>query len=116
MTNMKFDQIIEESLGAEPDFILPTDFTQKVISTLTRNSQLRSDLLDYLYLMIFLILLLVIVSGAYYLINKEVLMQVISYINHNIKNVVFLTILVNFIYLVDRVLLRLLFSKWKVNY
>jgi hypothetical protein len=112
---MKFDQIIAETLGAEPDFKLPADFTQKVISTLTRSSQLRSDLLDYLYLMIFLILLLVIVSGAYYLINKEVLMQVITLININIKNVVFVTILVNFVYLVDRVLLRLFFSKLKIN-
>lgn len=62
-----------------------------------------------------LVLLLVVVTGIYYLADKELLFRIASFVKNNIVPVVFTGFILSFILLADRVLLRLLFNRWKAN-
>jgi hypothetical protein len=109
MSNNELDQMIEKSVGTEPDFYLPADFANKVISHIVRHEQWKTDLMEYLYLTGILAFLLAIVSGTYYWVNKEFVMRVFNTISENLIPVILIAFLVNFILFADRVLLRLLF-------
>jgi len=113
MNNIELDKIIERSFRDEPDFFLPDDFAQKVTSTAIQHQQWKSDLFEYLYLTGIVVFLLAIVSGTYYWINKEILLKLLSMVRDNMLQIVFIAFLLNFILFADRVLLRLLFSRWK---
>lgn len=108
----ELDHQIEKSFRTEPGFRLPDDFTNKLVAQIVRRGQWKNDLLEYLYLSGILMLLLAIVSGTYYLVNKEFLLKVVAYISENIISVILIALLINFIIFADRVLLRLLFSRW----
>lgn len=108
----ELDQRIEKSFKAEPDFQLPADFAVKVVSRVVRHEQWKTDLLEYLSIAGVLILVLAVVSGTYYFANKEFLLKIYSVVADNIIPVVLILALLNFIFLADRVLLRLLFNRW----
>jgi hypothetical protein len=112
MKDNELDQIIEKSLCTEPDFHLPVDFVQKVVTNLARREQWKTDLLEYLSITGILIFLLTIVSGTYYLVNKELLLKAYAFFSDNVVPVILVIFLINFILFTDRVLLRLLFSRW----
>lgn len=112
MKNKELDQIIEKSFNASPEFHLPVDFTQKVVHTIVRREQWKSDLTDYTYITGILMFLMAIVSGTYYLANKELLFRIFTFVTENMVPVLLIVFLLNFILFADRVLLRLLFSRW----
>jgi len=112
MNNNELDQMIGKSVGTEPDFQLSADFASKVVSRIVRREQWKTDLMEYLYLTGILVFLLAIVSGTYYWVNKEFVMRVFNTISENLIPVILIAFLVNFILFADRVLLRLLFSRW----
>jgi hypothetical protein len=116
MNNKELDQLIDESFSAEPDFHLSADFAQKVSTALIRHSQTKTEFINYLYIIAFLTGLLLFSCGIYYMINKELLMQFITFVKQHTLNVLFTIILLNFVFFADRVLLRLLFNKWRINY
>ncbi|HAH23709.1 MAG TPA: hypothetical protein DCL77_08125 [Prolixibacteraceae bacterium] len=107
-----FDNILDESLVREPVFHLPADFAQKVTLNIVRHEQWKSDLMEYASLTAFLMALLLVVGGLYYYLDKEFVMQVFSFITGNVMQVVFAVFTLNFILFADKVLLRLLFSRW----
>ena len=111
MSNKELDQMIEKSVGTEPDFYLPADFASKVVFRIVRRGQWKADLMDYLYLIGILAFLLAIVSGTYYWVNKEFVLRVFNTISENLIPVILTAFLINFIIFADRVLLRLLFSR-----
>ncbi|HZL11362.1 MAG TPA: hypothetical protein VFC65_15350 [Prolixibacteraceae bacterium] len=115
MRNEELDQIIEKSFRSEPDFQLPADFAQKVTFSLIRREQWKTDLYEYLYLSAVLFALLAVVSGFYYFVDKEFVLQIFAFVSGNIIQIIFLAFILNFILFADRVLLRLLFNRWKIN-
>ena len=109
------DQIIEDTFTHEPGFRLPDDFAQKVTAGLKRRSQWKSDLSDYLNINAVVILILTFVGGTYYFINRTIVIQAITFISNNILAVGSLLLILNFILFADRVILPLLFNRWKIN-
>jgi hypothetical protein len=109
MSNKELDQMIEKSVGTEPDFYLPADFASKVVFRIVQREQWKTDLMEYLYLTGILAFLLAIIAGTYYWVNKEFVLRVFNTISENLIPVILIAFLVNFIIFADRVLLRLLF-------
>lgn len=96
----------------EPEFHLKVDFAQKVTHLIVRQEQWKNDLGEYISLTAFLLALLMVVGGLYYYLDKELIMEVFSFVTANVIQVVFAVFLLNFILFADKVLLRLLFSRW----
>jgi len=112
MTKEELDQIIEKSFRTEFDFQLPVDFAQKVTSQVIRREQWKTDLREYLSLLGLLLWLLVVVSGFYYFVDQAFVLKAVAFISENIIPVISIVFILNFIWFADRVLLRLLFSRW----
>jgi hypothetical protein len=112
MKNKELDNILEKSFGAEPEFGLSPDFARKMTNQIIRREQWKSDLIEYFSITGILVFLLVIVSGTYYLVNKELLLKSYTIVAENIVPSILVVLLLNFILFADKVLLRLLFSKW----
>ena len=112
MKNEELDHIIEKSFRAEPDFHLPVNFAKKLTFSVMRREQWKTDLREYLYLTTILILLLAVASGTYYLIDKDIVIRIFSFITQNTLSVAFIVFILNFILFADRVLLRLLYNRW----
>lgn len=115
MNNEELDRIIEKSFRTKPDFHLPADFAQKVTLSVVRREQLKNDWYEYLYLTGVLLSLLSVAVGLYYYIDKELVMRTLAFASGNIIQVILAVFILNFIFFADRVLLRLLFSRWKMN-
>jgi hypothetical protein len=113
MKNEDLDYIIENSFLAEPDFHLPSDFAQRLILTVNRREQWKTDFREYLYVTAILISLLAVATATYYLIDKSIVIRLFSFIAQNAVSVVFIIFILNFIFFTDRVLLPLLFNRWK---
>jgi len=112
MKNEELDQIIEKSFRTEPGFQLSPDFATKVAFTVVRKEQWKTDLREYLYLTGILLSLLAVVSGFYYYVDKAFVLQAAAFLSNNMIPVILIAFLLNFIWFADRVLLRLLFSRW----
>ncbi len=112
MNKEELDQMIEKSFRTELDFRLPLDFAQKVTSQVVRREQWKTDLREYLSLVGVLLSLLAIVSGFYYFVDKEFVLKAFAFISGNIISVISIVFILNFIFFADKVLLRLLFSRW----
>lgn len=112
MKNEELDHIIEKSFRTEPGFQLPADFAQKVAFTVVRREQWKTDLREYLYLTGVLLCLLAVVSGFYYFVDKEFVLRSIAFLSVNMIPVISIVFILNFIFFADKVLLRLLFSRW----
>ena len=113
MKNEELDFIIEESFRTEPDFRLPADFARRLTFSVTRREQWKTDVREYLYLTAVLISLLAVATVTYYLIDKDIVIRFFSFITQNAVPVVLIVFILNFILFADRVLLRLLFNRWK---
>jgi len=113
MKNEELDYIIEESFRTEPGFRLPADFARRLTLSVSRREQWKTDLREYLYLTAVLISLLAVATVTYYLIDKDIVIRFFSFITQNAVTVVFIVLMLNFIWFADRVLLRLLFNRWK---
>ena len=116
MNNSELDRIIAESFGVEPDFKLRDDFALRITSELVKRSQWKADLYEYLYITAFLLVIMSALTLIYYFIDKNLLIQIFTFISNNIVQVAFGFLLFNFILFADRVLLRFLFNRWKINY
>ncbi|HAQ21491.1 MAG TPA: hypothetical protein DCR40_20010 [Prolixibacteraceae bacterium] len=112
MKNEELDHIIEKSFRTEPGFHLSTDFAQKVVFTVVRREQWKTDLREYLYLMGVLLSLLALVSGFFYFVDKDFVLKTFAFLTSNIVPVISVVFILNFIFFADKVLLRLLFSRW----
>ena len=115
MKNEELDHIIEKSFKIEPDFRLPADFARKVTLSLTRHEQWKTDLREYLYLTSVLIFLILVAAVTYYLIDRNIVIRTFSFITQNTLPVAFVVFILNFILFADKVLLPLLFNRWKKN-
>lgn len=112
MRNEELDRIIEKSFRAKPDFILSADFAQKVTAAVEHREQWKSDLIDYLNIVGLILVLAILVSGFYYFINREIVLHIFDFISRHVTQVLLIGFILNFILFTDRVLLRLLFSRW----
>ena len=112
MKNKELEKILDKSLGSEPEFLLTPDFARKMTNQIIRREQWKSDLIEYLSVSGILVFLLTIVCGTYYLVNKELLLKTYAIVAENVVPVILVILLLNFILFADKVLLRLLFSKW----
>jgi hypothetical protein len=112
MKNEELDQMIDKSFRTEFDFQLPVDFAQKVTSQVVRREQWKTDLREYLYILGVSLSLLVIVLGFYYFVDKEFILQTFAFLSGNMIPVISIVFILNFIFFADKVLLRLLFSRW----
>jgi len=112
MKTEELDQIIEKSLKTEPEFRLSANFAQKVVFKVVRRERWMTDLKEYLYLVGVLLSLLVLVSGFYYFVDKEFVLQALAFLAENTVPVILIVFLLNFILFADKVLLRLLFDRW----
>jgi len=112
MKNEELDTILEKSFRTEFDFHLPADFAHKVTLTVIRREQWKTDLAEYLTLAGFIVGLLSTITGIYYFLDKEIVMQAFSFVTGHISLVVCVVFILNFILFADKVLLGLLFSRW----
>lgn len=112
MKTEKLDQLIADSLCEEPAFSLPADFAQKIVSAVARRQQWKADLREYFLLTAVVALLVTAVAGFYYWMDPELVLLVWRFISGNMIQVVSVVFVLNFIFLADRVLLRLLFNRW----
>lgn len=112
MKNEELDQMIDKSFRTELDFQLPVDFAQKVTVQIVRREQWKTDLREYLYILGVSLSLLVIVLGFYYFVDKEFILQTFAFLYGNLIPVISIVFILNFIFFADKVLLRLLFSRW----
>jgi hypothetical protein len=112
MKNEELDQMIDKSFRTEFDFQLPVDFAQKVTVQIVRREQWKTDLREYLYILGVSFSLLVIVLGFYYFVDKEFILQTFTFLSGNMIPVISIVFILNFIFFADKVLLRLLFSRW----
>ena len=113
MKNEELDYIIDESFRTEPEFRLSADFARRLTLSLTRREQWKTDVREYLYLTAVLISLLAVATVTYYLIDKDIVIRFFSFITQNAVTVVLIVLILNFILLADRVLLPLLFNRYK---
>lgn len=113
MKTEALNEILDRSLKAEPEFRLPPDFANKVTATLVRREQWKSDLTEYFYLVACLVLLVMVATAIYYFADNQYLIRAIAFLKSNFVPVTFVVLILNFILLADRVLLRLLFTRWK---
>ena len=112
MKNEELNYIMEKSFKTEPDFHLSANFAKKLILTVTRREQWKTDLREYLYLTAVLVLFAAVVLITYYFIDKDIVMRFFAFIAGNTFPVVFIVFILNFILFADRVLLRFLFNRW----
>lgn len=112
MNKEELDLILEKTFRKDPEYFLSANFAQKVTQAVARREQWKSDLLEYLYLTAVLFLLLLVVAGFFYFIDKDQVLKVISFMSENILLILSIVLILNFILFADRVLLRLLFSRW----
>lgn len=113
MKNEELDHIIEKSFKTEPDFHLPANFASMLTLSVIRREQWKTDLREYLYLTTVLVFLFAVVSIIYYFIDKDIVIRFFTFITGNALPAVFIVFILNFILFADRVLLRLLFRRWK---
>ncbi len=113
MKNEELDQILEKSFRTELDFQLQVDFAHKLTSVVQRREQWKTDLREYLFLAAVSLSLLLVASGIYYFIDKATILKAYSFISTHALPAILFVFTLNFIFLADRVLLRLLFSRWK---
>lgn len=115
MKTDELNELLERSLKAEPGYVLPADFAKKVTASLVRKEQWKSDLYDYFFLVACLLMILVTVAGIYYFADKQFFVRTLTFLKNNYIPVLFFLLILNFILLADRVLLRLLFSRFQKN-
>jgi len=115
MNKDELTEIFDRSLSREPDFRLPVDFAQKVTTSIVRRERWKTDLQDYFLLTAIFISLIAVASGTYYLVDKELLVRALNFCETNWVPVAFLFFTLNFVLFADKVLLRLLFSRWKTD-
>jgi hypothetical protein len=115
MRKDELTEILDRSLRGEPDFRLPVDFAQKVISSIVKRERWKSDLQDYFFLTAIIVGLIAAASGIYYLVDKELLVRAFNFCEKNWVTVAFLFFTINFVLFVDKVLLRFLFNRWKTD-
>lgn len=109
MNTKELEHILDQSFRSEPDFHLPDGFARQVTRTVVRREQWKTDLFEYLYLTCVFVFLLTIASGFYYFIDKQLVLNVLTFLSGNIIQVALILFILNFILFADRVLLRLLF-------
>jgi hypothetical protein len=112
MKNEELDLLINNSISHRPDFQLPDDFAQRVTLLVVKRAQWKTDLGEYLSLTAFLLGMLLVVAGLFYYLDKAIVIQVLAFVSAHALQVAFAIFILNFIFLVDRVLLRLLFTRW----
>lgn len=113
MRNEDLTDILEKSLSTEPGYRLAEDFAGRVTLTVIRRDHWKANLREYFQLTAAMLVLAAIVSGVYYVLDKELLIRTIHFLVSNLIPVVFLILVMNFVFFADRVLLRLLFSRRK---
>jgi len=112
MNKEELNKLLEKSLKTETDFQLPVDFAQKVSVHILRREQWKTDLREYLYLIGVLLSLLAVVLGFFYFVDKEFVLKAFAFLTTNLIPVILIVFILNFIFFADKVLLRLLFSRW----
>jgi len=112
MTKEELDQMIEKSFRTEFDFQLSRNFAQKVTSQVIRREQWKTDLREYLFLIGILLSLLAVVAVFYYFVDRAFVLKVVTFVSENPIPVISIVFILNFIWFADKVLLRLLFSRW----
>lgn len=115
MNQFDLDTIIDKSLRAEPTFRLPEGFAQKVTLAVHRRSRLKSDLNEYLFLTGVVLSLVLVAIGLFYYVDKDSVLRVFDFASGNLIQVILTFFLLNFIFFADRVLLPLIFSRWRMN-
>jgi hypothetical protein len=110
MKNSELTDIVEKAFTAEPNFRLPEDFAQRVTADVVRREQWKSDLQEYFYLLAVVVGLMAAASASYYFLDKELLSVTLNFLQSHLVPAVFIFLIINFILLADKVLLRLLFN------
>lgn len=113
MKNEELDLIIEKAMKTGPDFHLPIDFAQKAALKFTHSFQWKNDLLEYLYMTGLIFALVTVGAGLYYYIDKALVLNILSIVAQNSIQFILVFLLLNFILFADKVLLPLLFNRWK---
>jgi hypothetical protein len=113
MNNEELDLYIENAMKTGPDFHLPVDFAQKATLKITHSTQWKNDLLEYLYLSGLIFALISVGAGLYFYIDNILVLRILSIISQNSMQFILGFLLLNFILFADKVLLPLLFSRWK---
>ncbi len=115
MKDDKLTILLEKSLAAEPNYQLPANFGQKVALTIVKQGEWKTNLLEYFYLLAISLFLLAVAAGIYYLADKDDLIQMIQFLKTNLVPVAFIAFFLNFIFFANKVLLNLLFNRWRTD-
>lgn len=111
MKNEELNQIIDKSFRTTPDLKLPVDFAQKLTMKVIGREQWKTDLRDYLLMCGVFLSLLLAVFCFYYFIDNTFVTKTIVFLSGNLIPIVSGVLLLNFIFFVDKVLLRYFFSR-----
>ncbi len=115
MDSERFDRIIEHSLKLEPGFSLSANFASSVTRAVVRREQWKIDLREYLLYSGVIAALVALVSGFYFFIDQNNVTEVFGFLKEHWMSVTTIVLLLNFIFFADKVLLRLLFSRWNLK-
>lgn len=115
MIDENFDHIVEHSLKTEPMFTLSADFATKVTQTIVRREQWKIDLREYFLYSSVIVGLVALVSGFYFFIDQNNVTEVLGFLKEHWMSVTIIVLLLKFIFFADKVLLRLLFSRWNLK-
>jgi len=113
MRKDELTDMIEKSLGAAPEFRLNEGFAQRVASSVVRQEQWKTDLQEYFYLTAIVAGLIALLTGVYYMVDKDLLLRTFNLFVANWVPVASLVFTLNFIFFADKVLLRLMFNRWR---
>jgi len=112
MNNQELDQIIDRGFRSEPTFSLSVDFAKKVTLKVIGRELWKNDLREYFLMSFVIIALLLFVTGFYYFVDKDFVVDAFAFITKNIIPIVSLLIVVNFVFFADKVILKQLFRRW----
>ena len=112
MNNQELDQIIDRGFRTEPTFSLSVDFAKKVTLKVIGRELWKNDLREYFLMSFVIIALLLFVTGFYYFVDKDFVVDAFAFITKNIIPIVSLLIVVNFVFFADKVILKQLFRRW----
>ena len=112
MKNDVLDKMIELAAREAPEFQLPDDFAKKITVKIESHVQWKNNLLEYFYMTVLAVFLLFTCVGLYYYIDKVIIINIISFVSHNLVPFVSIALLLNFVIFSDKVLLPWLFKIW----
>ncbi len=105
-TNKTVEQLINQSLKAEPKYVLSFNFANKVILKVQKKQALKNYLKEFLLYFGVILGIVVIPFAIFYLFNSDIITDWVALVLSNITLIAGILFILVFILFADKVLLR----------